>query len=114
MKLPLKAYERLSGSENHRGWYITDANGTTLGEIRALDPDGTEGGKVAGSLVNSVNTLPKLVEALESDLRIFKALVHDTNPHNDLNRGDSIDYDAACLNVERVEEALTLAREVEI
>lgn len=66
----------------------------------------------AAYLVHCANHFPKLLEALESDLRIFKAAVYDTNPHNDLNRGDSIDYDAACLNVERVENALTQAREV--
>lgn len=44
--------------------------------------------------------------ALRACLRIFEAWQEDANPGHDLKRGESIEYDAACDMVQRIQAVL--------
>ena len=50
--------------------------------------------------------LPAAVTALQSCARVFEGWQKDANPHGDLKRGESADYDAATDMLEMVREAL--------
>jgi len=55
----------LSGSENHRGFYLTSSKGMTLAEIRPLDPDGEEGRANAELIFRAVSAHEELLNALK-------------------------------------------------
>jgi hypothetical protein len=61
---PWKYNSKLSGSENHRGFYITANRGMTIGELHPLDPDGDEG-KANARLISAA---PDLLESLKAIL----------------------------------------------
>ena len=48
----------------------------------------------------------KVKKALEMSLRISEAWLSETNPFNDLSKGESIEYDAAVEFNKTVKEAL--------
>lgn len=61
---PMKVIEKLSGSENHRGFYIRSARGFILAEVSPLDFDGREGGANANLWAAAPQLLADLNEAV--------------------------------------------------
>ena len=57
----LRYHARLSGSENHRGFYITDSDRRIVAEVMPIDADGVEGEKLARLIAAAT----QLLEALE-------------------------------------------------
>jgi hypothetical protein len=51
----------------------------------------------------------QLADATEAALKIFEAWEIDANPHKDLKRGESADFDAARMMVKKMESALIAA-----
>jgi len=65
-----------------------------------------EGNANAELICLAVNSYGKHSEALEYAKKVFEAWKHDANPYNDLQPGDSMEYDAACIAFDKMDEAL--------
>lgn len=58
---------------------------------------------------DDVAALTRLVHLAKYAERIFAGWMHDENPHGDLQRGESLGYDAACEMHEEAAEAFRTA-----
>lgn len=91
-------HAKLSGSENHRGFYIALKTGMTLAEVRPLDPDGEEG-EANARLMTASKTMLRALQTAENALaNSYDVLEHPATP----------DCHAA-LALKEVREAITAA-----
>jgi hypothetical protein len=77
---PMSYSAKLSGSENHKGFWITDSTGWRIAEVMPIDPDGVEGEKIT----RLMTAAPELLKALK-DLfdNAYPPSYMDATPHDD-------------------------------
>lgn len=61
---PWRYQEKLSGSENHRGYLVIDASGFRVADVSPRDEDGIEGKQLASLIA----VAPQLLQALEEQV----------------------------------------------
>lgn len=74
--LPWAFHVKLTGSENHRGFCIRDANGIGIAEYHPLDPDGDEGIANCALMVGAVNSHARLQSERDEAVKWLKRAIH--------------------------------------